>query len=84
MKRAQELPKDDHREITYIQSSEDRFSNAPFSSLPDRDTFLTNTEFWSATQNELGAQQPAFKPHVGKAIKTSRASQMMRVKITKI
>ena len=57
MRRAKDLPRDDQRGIAFTQSSGDPVSNALFSSPFNKETALTNTEFWSAAQNKLGAPQ---------------------------
>ena len=73
------LPKDDQRGIAFIQSASDPFSNVIFSSLPNAETSLTTTEFWSATQNKLGVPQSACASKVGKPIKTSGTGPDLKV-----
>ena len=70
-RRAETLPADDQRKIAYLQSSGDPFSNSLFESLPDAETPLSTTDFWSAAQNKLGLPQSACAPLVGMPIETS-------------
>ena len=78
-RRAEDLPRDDQRDIAFIQSAGDPFSDFIFSSLPNAETPLTTTEFWSATQNELAPPQSACASHIGKPITTSGTGPNLKV-----